>query len=213
MNATLNADQQIVITALSVSGPRPTPPRRERPQRAAFATDDEFEAATVAAKSNYDVAFAAYGQALEDYGQSLKANARDIKVMLGERSEIIEQLVVLDKVMDKDADGGKVFVGTIVRVKKEETSKRGLIYLHTGTEQVVDGLPLGQELVRTERTDTADGRALARSAQLLLGHRVVVYIENQKMKNNPNRSVRVLKHIEDKGIDSRFDAAAGTVAS
>ncbi|WP_277212289.1 hypothetical protein [Isoptericola croceus] len=87
----------------------------------------------------------------------------------------------------------KVFTGTVVSIVKEQSSTRGLITLHTGTERSDDGT----ESVRTERTDNPVGLAMAKQVRSLVGHKVVVWIEVETMKNG-NKS-RVLRHIEDRG--------------
>jgi hypothetical protein len=147
MSTTLTPNAQIILSALSVTGAKPQAPVK---------SDYVDDAATVA------------------YDQNLKANARDIKVMLGDKSRIGAQLAALDLAMDADNPGGKVFVGTVLGVTKEKSSTRAIVTLHTGTDRTSDNAPAGAETVRTDRTDNPDGRAIARAAQLLVGHRVTV---------------------------------------
>lgn len=97
----------------------------------------------------------------------------------------------------------KKFVGVITEVKKEQSSQRGVITLHTGTEQVRPGVPAGHEQVRTDRTDSGgSGRALALKARSLIGHRVLVYVEVEEFikKDKTPGKARVLRHVEDLGL-------------
>ena len=202
---TTSTNEQIILAALTATGPKPIFPTRTRSQnpeeQARF--DQEFNAAV----AQFEVDNTAYDQAL-------KANAREIKVMLSDRSAITAQLAQLDKAIGDSSDG-KVFVGTVVNVAKEESSKRGVIFIHTGTEREAkfkdQVLAPGQELVRTDRTDNPDGSAIARLGQRLIGHRVVLYVELEPTRNGQSK-VRVVRHLEDKGIDPNFDPATRTVA-
>ena len=93
---------------------------------------------------------------------------------------------------------------------KEEASQRAQVTMYTGTDRTTDGVPAGCERVRTDRTDNLDGRAIARSAQLLIGHRVTVYVELEAIRNGTTK-VRVARHFEDNGVNPDYDAATGTV--
>jgi hypothetical protein len=89
----------------------------------------------------------------------------------------------------------KVFTATLLEIKKEQSSTRGLLTLKT---RVSEHSPDGTEQARTERTDTRQGIAMARRCRALVGHRVAVWVEVQTMKNSTNK-VRVIAHIEDLG--------------
>jgi len=206
----LSDNANIILAALTVTGAKPTPPIRAKINPSSYASADEAAAATAQASADYDAAFAIYTDATAAYDQNVKASAREIKVMLGERSRIGAQLAALDKALDPDHDGGKVFVGTIVGVTKEATSQRAQVTLFTGTDRTSDGVPAGCERVRTDRTDNLDGRAIARAAQLLIGHRVTVYVELEAIRGGSTK-VRVARHFEDNGVDADYDAATGTV--
>lgn len=208
----LDYNAQIILAALTVTGAKPTPPTRMKLNPDLFSSDEDLAAANVQAGVDFDAAFAVYTEATAAYDQSVKANAREIKVMLGDKSRIVAQLNALDKALEPDNDGGKVFVGTIVSVTKEATSQRAQVTLFTGTDRVNEGVAAGCERVRTDRTDNLDGRAIARSAQLLIGHRVTVYVELEQIRGGTNK-VRVARHFEDNGVDPAYDAASGTVAA
>lgn len=190
-------NQQIILAALTITGSKPKQPVKPK-------TNDE---ASLAA---YQAELDGYDAVLSAYDQDLKANARSIRVMLSPESSISKQLNALDKAIDRDNDGGKVFVGTVVGVTKESSSTRGIVTLYTGTDQTRDGVPAGCETIRTDRTDSADGRAMARAAQLLIGHRVTVYVELEAIRGGQTK-VRVLRHVESNGVDPNYDAQTRTV--
>lgn len=177
----------IIITAFSVAGPKPTEPVRPK-----NATDEQ--------KAAYEAQLIAYDEALNAWDQRVKAAAREIKVATAPESRIFKQLESLDKAIR--GTEGKVFTGTVVKVTKESSSQRGVVTLYTGTETTIPGLPAGCEQVRTERTDNADGRAIARQAQLLIGHRVTVYVELESIRNGAQK-VRVLRHVASNGKDDK----------
>ncbi len=197
-----STNEQIILAAITATGPKPIFPVRGR------STDPEEQQRLTAA---YQAEVAAFEVANTAWDQALKGNARDIKIMLTDRSPISKQLTQLDKAIGDSADG-KVFVGTVVHVTKEASSKRGIVTLHTGTERENKDLPAGQENVRTERTDNPDGQAIARLATRLIGHRVTVYIELEPYKNGQQK-VRVLRHVEDLGIDPNYDPQSRMVRS
>lgn len=104
--------------------------------------------------------------------------------------------------MDKaktQLDACKVFSGTVVDVKKEQSSTRGLVTLNTGTDREKDGLNAGEEQVRTERTDNPEGLAMAKKVRELKGRRVLVWVEVEEIKGGSSK-VRVLRHIQDIGV-------------
>lgn len=107
----------------------------------------------------------------------------------------------------------RVFTGTILRVEKQESSTRGVVTLDTGypskfehkdfrTKEV---LPDGHEQIRTDRTDNHAGAKMARRASQLVGHRVAVWVESEPFTGG-RRKVRVLRHIEDLGIDKTTES-------
>lgn len=189
------SNSQIILAAVGATGPKPTAPSRKR------FPDDE---------AGYQAALAIYTEDITAWDQAFKANARDIKVLTSPKSRVVAQLNALDKAIDENNGDGKVFIGTVTGIAIEERTTRAIVTLYTGTDRAVDGLPAGCESVRTERTDNPDGRAIARATQLLIGHRVTVYVELEAIRGGSTK-VRVLRHIEDNGVDAAFDAATATV--
>jgi hypothetical protein len=109
-------------------------------------------------------------------------------------SDVADQVV---KIQDAIAKSDKSFIGTVLSVKKEESSTRAIVTLHTGTDRDPDG----NETVRTDRTDDPDGSLMAKKVQSLKGRKVRVYVQLETMKGS-DRKVRVLRHVVDKGVDS-----------
>ncbi len=107
----------------------------------------------------------------------------------------------VSKIIDS-VSNAKVFTGTVLAVKKEDTSTRGIVTLKT---KVSEHSPDGTEQARTERTDTPLGLSMARRVRALVGHRVVVWIDVQPIKNSTKKS-RVLVNIEDLGLDQGEEA-------
>lgn len=198
MSDTTPSNNSIILAAINATGPKPP-----LPVKPAADAPAEAHAAYEAKVASYDADVAAWDQAV-------KANARDIRVMTSPRSKITRQLNGLGKALDENSNEGKVFTGTVVKVSREQSSTRGVVVIYTGTDQAVKDLPAGYEQVRTDRTDDPDGKALARQAQLLTGHRVTVFIELEAIRNGQTK-VRVLRHIEDLGLDPNFDPASATV--
>lgn len=198
---------QVILAALNATGSKPKAPVRFRPDSAQYANDDAYQVAVETANNDYALALTKFEADSLAYDQQLKANAREIKIMLGDRSRISEQLDQLDKILDPSNDGGKVFPGTITGIATEERTKRAIVTVYTGTERETSGVPAGHEQVRTDFTTNPDGRSIARAAQLLIGHRVYLYVELEAMKSGTGKA-RVLRHIEDSGVDTRFKEGA-----
>lgn len=141
------------------------------------------------------------------YSAAVEQNAISIAAMLGEGSRIRKAVEAMSQ--------RKPFVGTIVSIKREERSTRGVITLNTGQgnfafKDAITGqeLPAGFEQVRTERTDDPAGLAMAQKAQALVGHRVLVYVETETFANG-TKKVKVLRHLEDLGVEEGQQQAAG----
>lgn len=103
----------------------------------------------------------------------------------------------LSKVVNAVAEA-KVFTGTVLGCKKESSSTRGIVTLKT---RVSDHHPDGTEVARTERTDNPAGKAMAQMFRNdLVGHKVVVWVQVEQMAGSTNK-VRVIRHVEDLGVD------------
>lgn len=124
----------------------------------------------------------------------VQQNAVSIAVMASEKHEIAKAIEAIEE--------SKVFTGTVVGVKKEKSSTRGVITLFTGTDRAREGVPEGCEQVRTERTDNPNGMAMAMSVREMVGQRVKVWVEVEEYNNGAGK-VRVLRHFEAQGQETR----------
>lgn len=108
----------------------------------------------------------------------------------------------------EEVSAAKVFAATVLDVKKEGSSTRGVATLQGRPSKYAED---GVEQVRTDRTDTPEGLAMARTLRGLKGHRVMlwVYLEEFQGKSGHGK-VRVVKHVEDLGEDR--DVMANLVA-
>lgn len=104
-------------------------------------------------------------------------------------------------VRDRNTSQIKQFPATIIGIDKETTSTRAVVLLRTRPSQWHVN---GQELVRTERTDTAAGRAAAERAQSLIGHRVFLTVA---VERGSSGNTRVLRSVQDHGVDPDYDTA------
>ena len=90
-------------------------------------------------------------------------------------------------------ESARTFVAFLEKVEIEESSRRGLLTLR---------LPSGEsEPIRTEQRDTDRGQALIERARSLEGRWVLVYRYNEQKTGQRNRSVRMLAHLMDLGVD------------
>lgn len=140
------------------------------------------------------VVIAAIGAAGPVGDDSAEWNGRVLE-LAGQITAMCSPTSDVQKVIDSVNDS-KVFTATLLSIKKEATSTRGLLTLGT---RVSEHSPDGTEQARTERTDTPLGMAMARRCRALVGHKVAVWIEVQTMSKSTNK-VRVITHIEDLGL-------------
>lgn len=129
-----------------------------------------------------------------DWSTQVHLRAAQIAAMVSDSSSVAR---VVDGV-----GNAKVFTGEVVSVHKEASSTRGVVVLNTGTDRAHDGLPAGHEQVRTDRTDSPVGMAMARMVRGLVGRRVVLWVE---LEGSGDRKFRVLRHVEP--IDAKPAAA------
>ncbi len=108
----------------------------------------------------------------------------------------------------------KVFTGHVVGIQKESSSTRGVVKLYTGTSKSHKNCEPGFEQVRTDRTDTPSGLAMARKIRNLIGHRILirVFVDQFVNKTGDNVKVRVVVGVEDLGISDNPDAKAALKA-
>lgn len=113
-----------------------------------------------------------------EWRQKVRRLIRELTIAVAEGSA--EQKVIASV----NGPNTKVFRSAIVRVSLEKSSTRAILSLKgRPTEQN----PSGEEQVRTERTDTADGMAMARLARSLKGHDVTLWVEVEQMAKDPNK--------------------------
>lgn len=91
-------------------------------------------------------------------------------------------------------DGAKQFTATLLLVRIETSSTRGVLVLRNSSGE--------REQLRTDRSDSDAGRAMVDRARALVGHRVRVYRINETMAGNAKMQVRVAVHLVDGGADT-----------
>jgi hypothetical protein len=124
-----------------------------------------------------------------DWDFEVAKAAVHITAMLGETSTVSRAVA--------QVEASTPFPATILSVEPEKSSKRALVTLRTRpSEHHPDGI----EPARSERYDGPFGKDMARRLRALIGHRVIVWVEREAMSNG-TRKVRVIRHVEDQGID------------
>lgn len=124
-----------------------------------------------------------------EWAALVKRNFLRVRMMMEDDSPLVESLEVLDRC--------RVFDANVVSVEKEERSTRGLVTLKSAPSSFH---PDGLEQVRTERTDSADGRLMAQEMYNLIGHRVRIWIEKVTFSNGgKNGEVRIVRFVQDLG--------------
>ncbi|MCZ0983933.1 hypothetical protein O1L60_45035 [Streptomyces diastatochromogenes] len=91
-------------------------------------------------------------------------------------------------------DAAKQFTATLLSVRVEATSTRGVLVLRNTSGEL--------EHLRTDRGDSDAGRAMIDRARNLVGHRLRVYRLNEQMAGNNARQVRTVVHLTDHGPDT-----------
>ncbi|HEX9087876.1 MAG TPA: hypothetical protein VF867_10150 [Arthrobacter sp.] len=145
----------------------------------------------------------AVGDSAAEWEMKLIANAKHLTTLLADGSNIAKTIDMLD-----DA---KKFIGTVLYVGKEKSSKRGFVVLKTSPTK------LNAEGIETVRTEIVEGNdsvtAFAKDLrENMVGHRVLVYVEMQTGRDDPTRKFRILQHVSDLGEDTSItedDLAAG----
>jgi hypothetical protein len=97
----------------------------------------------------------------------------------------------------EQVERSKTFTATIVGGKIESSSTRVVVKLKTRPSE---RNPDGMEEARTERTDTPAGKAMSQRLRALKGHRVAIWVEVEPIPGS-DRKVRVVRHVEDLGVD------------
>lgn len=129
-------------------------------------------------------------------------NATLLMEMAGEGSK-------LSKLINGMANA-KTFFGTVLSVRREESSTRGVVSLKTRPSKFH---PDGIEDARTDRTGSKDapegGRELAKLLTTLVGHRVQLWVELEVPANAEpgSKGFRVIRHVKDLGVDKDAESA------
>lgn len=131
------------------------------------------------------------GESSSAWETKLIGNVKRLTTMLSDGSNVSKTIEMLAE--------AKKFVGTIVYVGKEKTSKRGFVVVKTGTDRDEHGL----ETVRTEIVEGNEAvTAFAKDLrENMVGHRVLLYVEMQTGKT-PDKKFRILQHVDDLGEDT-----------
>lgn len=131
-------------------------------------------------------------------------NATLLMEMAGEGSKVSKLI--------NGMGNSKIFFGTVLSVRREESSTRGVVSLKTRPSKFH---PDGIEDARTDRTGSKDapeaGRDLARLLTTLVGHRVQLWVELEKpagTANEGDKGFRVIRHVKDLGVDKELAEAA-----
>lgn len=112
------------------------------------------------------------------------------------RAQAVELYVLADTVGQdfQRLDEARQFTATLLAVKVEASSTRGVLVVRNGSGEV--------ERLRTDRGDTDAGRAMIERARGLVAHRLRVYRLNEQMAGTPTRQVRTVVHLADRGVDT-----------
>ena len=110
---------------------------------------------------------------------------------------------VEDHVANQRPKLGKIFVATVHESRREERTGRALITLTSYNDKTGEWK---QEVCRTDFLSNSDGLGLrlAKMARDLVGHKVRVWIELEPKQDGSGESVRMLRHLEDLGIDKQY---------
>jgi hypothetical protein len=124
-----------------------------------------------------------------EWSARLKRNFLRVRMMMEDNSPLVDSLDVLDRC--------RIFDANVVSVELEEKSTRGIVTLKSAPSTFH---PDGMEQVRTERTDSEDGKLMAHELYSLIGHRVRVWVEKVTFKNGSNTGeVRIVRFVQDLG--------------
>lgn len=133
--------------------------------------------------------------------------AINLAVMGGEKGGVGKALARIAACENGEGKSG-MFVGTVVAVRKEPSTTRAVVTIHTGTtkDDLKDAitkqpLPAGCEQIRTDRTDDPSGIRMAKKVSGMLGHRVMVWKFAEKMANRDGET-RIMAHVESLGVDT-----------
>lgn len=133
------------------------------------------------------------GESSSEWDAKLIANAKRLTTLLADGSNVAKTIDMLGE--------AKKFIGTVLYVGKEKSSKRGFVVLKTTpTKLSADGIEtVRTEIVEGNESVTAFAKDLREN---MVGHRVLVYVEMQVGRDDPTRKFRILQHVSDLGEDT-----------
>ena len=124
-----------------------------------------------------------------DWNFEVAKAAAHITALLSENSTVSRAIA--------QVEASTPFPATLLSVEPEKSSHRALVTLRTRpSEHHADGI----EPARSERYDGPAGKDMARRLRSLIGHRVIVWVEREATSSGTRR-VRVIRHVEDQGVD------------
>lgn len=108
---------------------------------------------------------------------------------------------------DPNSKKGKIFVATVKSGYQEARSKRGVIVLTSYNDKTREWK---DENVRTDFLTNEDGigERLFNLAGRLKGHKVKCWVELEDKNDGSGQTVRMLRHIEDRGFDEAWEKVA-----
>lgn len=131
----------------------------------------------------------AKGAGYPEWAARVKRNFVRVRMLMEDDSPLVESLEVLDRCRTFDAN--------VVSVERDEKSTRGIVTLKSAPSTFH---PDGIEQVRTERTDTEDGKLMAHELYSLIGHRVRLWVEKVPFKSQTGSGeIRVVRFVQDLG--------------
>ena len=134
------------------------------------------------------------GASKAEWNALVAEQAVSIAVMLGDNSSVSQAL-------SKFANAGKPFPAVILGGRKEASSTRVVVRFRNK-----DG---DEEEIRTDRTDSPEGLAMGNIVRGLVGHKVMIWkeLEDSGSSGPTAKRYRVLRHIEDLGVDASAQVA------
>ena len=134
------------------------------------------------------------GGSKAEWNALVAEQAVSIAVMLGDNSSVSQAL-------SKFANAGKPFPAVILGGRKEASSTRVVVRFRNK-----DG---DDEEIRTDRTDSPEGLAMGNIVRGLVGHKVLIWkeLEDSGGSGPAAKRYRVLRHIEDLGVDASAQVA------
>lgn len=137
------------------------------------------------------------GADMAEWQSRINSLAVQIAVMCSDRSSTATAI--------EQVESAKVFAATILGGRYDQKSTRVVVDLRTrpSTDH-----PDGLEQARTERTDTPAGREMSNRLRTLKDHRVLLWVQLEEFtrgSDGKRLKSRVIRHVEDLGVDKTAD--------